>query len=316
MGLKTFTVDFAELANKSSLRGDFRFSSYYKKDLPYRRTYFKNFIIKLRNGKDIGKNNYVPISETEIIYPTVNNIKPTGLKLDNVTAIDNDFAGGYYLDNKDIVITRSGTVGITKCWQKKEINSYLGKNVEAIPSGYLIVAKTNDKKVNPFFVEHFFNSSLLSEYFFVFGVGKSQRNIAQGDIKYLPFPLIPKPTQDQIVAQIEPIEKKIKKLNAQIKEPQAVINMVFSIEFGFDLEQFKVLKKVKLTHIDCSAFANNKDLRNSVKFHRQAGQFVLDELKKRTRKRIKDFISEPVILGKGISPKQYCSIVSPLTVDP
>ncbi|MBU2504037.1 MAG: hypothetical protein KJ879_03235 [Nanoarchaeota archaeon] len=42
-----------------------------------------------------------------------------------------------------------------------------------------------------------------------------------------------------------------------------------------------------------------------MKFHRQAGVFVNQELKKVTNKKIKDFISGPIVLGKGVSPKDF-----------
>lgn len=305
MGLKTYTIDFTELSKRTSLRGDFRFANYFQKVIPYKYTFFKDFILKVSNGKDIAKENYVTLVDSDVIYPTVNNIKSTGLILDEVTAIDCDYSGGYYIEDNDIVLTRSGTVGITKCWNKNEINEALGKKIESIPSGYLIVVKPNCEKINPKFAELYLNSSLLREYFLVFGVGKSQRNIAQGDIKYIPFPLVPKPRQDKIVVQIEPIEKKINELKAQIKTPQEVVNKVFAREFGFNLRKFEELKKIKTYYLDLFAFGNNKDMRQSVKFHREAGIFVIQQLKKITSKRIKDFISEPIVLGKGVSPNDY-----------
>lgn len=53
------------------------------------------------------------------------------------------------------------------------------------------------------------------------------------------------------------------------------------------------------------AFGNNRDLRQSVKFHRKAGIFVNQQIEKITSKKIKDFISEPIVLGKSVSPKNY-----------
>jgi len=46
-------------------------------------------------------------------------------------------------------------------------------------------------------------------------------------------------------------------------------------------------------------------LRQSVKFHKEAGVFVWEELKKVTNKRIKHFLAEPIVLGAGISPSEY-----------
>lgn len=312
MGLKTFTINFEKLAAKDSLRGDFRFSHFNTKKIPYKYTYFKNFITKIRNGKDIAKENYVAIADSKIIYPTVNNIKSTGLVLNKVIAIDEEFTGGYYIDDNDIVITRSGTVGLTKCWNKTGINSYLGKNVEPIPSGYLIVSKVNLYKINPIFAEHFLNSSIMSEYFSVFGVGKSQKNIAQGDINYLPFPLITKSTQDQIVARIEPIEKIINELKVRIKPPQEVINTVFAREFGFNenlynefgkgmtagtqIAQNRILRAFKT---DFSKLTRSNIVRFSTRFHNPPTRELMDFLDDIDTLQMKDVVET---YEKGLQP--------------
>ena len=115
---------------------------------------------------------------------------------------------------------------------------------------------------------------------------KGQPGLNSDHIRLIKIPKIPEPIQDQIVAQIGPIEKKIKELNAQITPPQEIINKVFAREFGFDLEKFEELKKIKNYYLDLSEFANNKDVRQSVKFHRKAGLFVNDQLKKITDKKI------------------------------
>ncbi|MBX8935419.1 hypothetical protein HCH29_00730 [Enterococcus gilvus] len=46
-------------------------------------------------------------------------------------------------------------------------------------------------------------------------------------------------------------------------------------------------------------------MRCSVKFHWESGKFVLNEFSKISSTRIKDFLSEPIVLGKSISPKDY-----------
>jgi len=119
------------------------------------------------------------------------------------------------------------------------------------------------------------------------------------------IPLIPKPKQDQIVAQIEPIEKKIKELKAQITPTQEVINEVFAREFWFDLEKYEQLKKIKNYYLDISVASKNKDLRNSVTFHQESAQFVMSELKKITKFKIKHFIKESIVLGSSISPANF-----------
>jgi len=125
------------------------------------------------------------------------------------------------------------------------------------------------------------------------------------DLKRIKIPLLSKENQDQIVAQIEPIENKIKDLKSQIDLVQEVINKVFAREFRFDLEKFEKLKKIKNFYLDLSSFANNRDIRQSVKFHREAGIFIIKQLKNITNKKIKHFIVEPIVLGKSVSPADY-----------
>jgi type I restriction enzyme S subunit len=85
------------------------------------------------------------------------------------------------------------------------------------------------------------------------------------DLKKIKIPLIPKSTQNQIVAQIEPIEKKIKELKAQITPPKEIINKVFAREVGFDLEKLGELKKEKFFEVNFPKISNYHSLRFDVK---------------------------------------------------
>ena len=78
------------------------------------------------------------------------------------------------------------------------------------------------------------------------------------DLLKIKIPLIAKPKQDQIVIQIEPIEKKIKELKAQISQPQEVINKVFAREFGFDLENADEKKKNMIHYSSLIDVANEE----------------------------------------------------------
>ena len=111
--------------------------------------------------------------------------------------------------------------------------------------------------------------------------------------------------ESSILSKIEPIEEEIKDLKTQIIPAQQIINQVFAKAFGFNYQSFEKLKTIKNYNLNFSEFSNNIDIRQSVKFHREAADFVLVELKKHTTKKIKHFISEPIVLGKGISPAEY-----------
>jgi len=147
--------------------------------------------------------------------------------------------------------------------------------------------------------------SFVKKQFYWLSNGKTQLNISPFDFLKIKIPKIPKEIQDQIVTKIEPIEQKIKELKNQIQPEQTIINKVFARRFGFDFVKFEELKKHTIFDLDFTSFANNIDVRQSVKFHRNAGKFVLQQLKSKTNKKIKDFLSEPIVLGKGISPSEY-----------
>ena len=59
------------------------------------------------------------------------------------------------------------------------------------------------------------------------------------------IPIIDRNKQADILHRIEPFEQKIKESEALIQPPQEIINKVFAREFGFDLEKFEELKKIK-----------------------------------------------------------------------
>ncbi len=99
--------------------------------------------------------------------------------------------------------------------------------------------------------------------------GKGYPTLKEHDFYYLKFDkkIVDKLSgkQDQIVAEIEPIEKKIKELKNQITPPQEIINKVFAREFGFDLEKFKELKKERFFEVDFAKISNYHSLRCDVK---------------------------------------------------
>lgn len=196
----------------------------------------------------------------------------------------------YQVKSNSLVISNAMTIGLAFLTDR---NIFLNQNVFHLD--------LDDKKVNIKYLLWYFNLQLRPIFQKLF----TSKYLSKDELGRVKIPDIEKSKQDEIAVQIEPIEQKINDLKAKIKAPQETINRVFAREFDFNLEQFEALKKVKIFDLDISHFGNNKDLRNSVKFHRQAGQFVLEELAKITSKKIKDYIAEPIVLGKGISPAQY-----------
>ena len=94
-------------------------------------------------------------------------------------------------------------------------------------------------------------------------------------------------------------------MKTDIKSDSSIIDSTFSREFGWNYDVFTALRNQKSCWLSPSHFANNIDLRFSAKFHRDSGVYVMDELKRTTTKKIKHFVSEPIILGASVSPSDY-----------
>lgn len=301
MGLKTFTIDFSELKSKESLRLWIPFvlpKSKYKYDK------INNFLSTCESGSR-PKGGIKEKDEGEAISLGGEQIGKDGsLELSKIPYVSFDFyentAKGKVQD-KDILICKDGALTGKTCL----VDFSLFPSKEVMINEHVYILRGNSE-VNQLFLFYFTTTNLFqSQVRDLAYKKKAQPGLNTDHFKKIKIPLLQKQKQDQIVAQIEPIEKKIKELKSQITPPQEVINKVFAREFEFDLEKFEELKKIKNYYLDLFAFGNNRDIRQSVKFHREAGIFVNQQLEKITRKKIKDFISEPIVLGKGVSPKDY-----------
>lgn len=138
--------------------------------------------------------------------------------------------------------------------------------------------------------------------------GKGYPTLKENDLYYLKFDkkVIDglEKQENEIIAQIEPIEQKIKELRKQIKEPQEVINKVFAREFGFDLDKFEELKKEKFFEVNLSTLSISKDIRSATKFHNSIFDFLL--LSQFKKYRFKDFIKiKKTTLGRQIQPQYF-----------
>ncbi len=303
MGLKHFTIDFMELAKDVYLRNDEKYHSFLfssgwnlfdspsKKLIPLKDILSDDYT--LFDYQDDGEYKGIPTGEAYLDEDGY--IR----EFQTVTAENHPGRLKYKVSNDNILIS---SLRLAKSpalfFENEDLSEYVFSN------GFYIF-KVNDDWNNKFSLYILRTKklkSILNNHIYR-GIGISAYK--KEDLLKIKIPLIPKQKQDQIVAQIESIEKIIKGLKTQITPPQEVINKVFVREFGFDLEKFEELKKIRNYYLDLFAFGNNRDIRQSVKFHREAGTFVIQQLKKVTRKKIKDFISEPIVLGKGVSPKDY-----------
>lgn len=76
--------------------------------------------------------------------------------------------------------------------------------------------------------------------------------------------------EQSLLDKIEPIEKNIKKLKSKIKDPQEVINRVFSREFKIDIEKVEKEEQKKEFIVSSTLAFRNPNLRNSARWHKIA----------------------------------------------
>ncbi len=303
MGLKQFAISVSDLSTDSYLRNDEKY----------------HLFLHLSDWNLFDLNNKKLVSLKDILIDDYNNFEyqedeeykgiPTGqtyldedgeIKDFQLVTLEDHPGRLKYKISKDNILVSSLRLAKSPAlyFDNQDISDYVFSNgfyIFKIKEGWnnkFILHILRTKRLKSILDNHIYRGIGITAY-------------KDDDLKKIKIPLIPKSTQDQIVAQIEPIEKRIKELKAQIKQPQEIINKVFAREFRFDLEKFEELKKIKNYYLHLSACSNNKDIRNSVAFHRESAQFVMSELKRVTNSKIKHFIAEPIVLGASISPSDF-----------
>ena len=301
MGLKTLTIDFFEISNNPNMYSNYKFH-YFNieiKKIKYRSSkkisnYFNTF-----TGYAFKSNDY---TKEGVKFIRIGDFNKYGdIFYNDMAILPEIFKENYkkyQLKKKDIVIALTGaTIGKTALIENLEECILLNQRVGVI--------RASDKKINPKLLYYLTKLKYFKYQIQVDSMGKGQQNISPTDVNQIKLPFSQIYKQNEIFFKIEKFENNIKNLKTQSKKPKEIINDVFTREFGFNIMKFGEHKKLKKYYIPFATFSNNKDIRQSVKFHRKAGQFVVEELKSITIKKIKNFISEPIVLGKGISPSQY-----------
>lgn len=117
-------------------------------------------------------------------------------------AIEPSALADHLLKTGDIVISRSGTCGVT--------GVFVDHEVPVVPGAFLIRFRLHDVRFNRFY-RRYFNSSLGRPYLERLAVGGVQKNIKGSDVLQLPVPVPPPTEAVKIAERIEAIEEDIKK---------------------------------------------------------------------------------------------------------
>lgn len=184
--------------------------------------------ISVSGGEDVYAKDY-SFNETDYVYLSTKNIESNEINFedDNTVFINKDVGDSIHNDNRtlkenDIIVTRSGTIGITVLIRKEML-----KEKKLIPSGYVKVLRTNNE-ILPKFLTYYLNNPIIRELMEIGATGKNQKNLSNEIIRDLPFPSILPDDQMNVLRVIEEKEKRIKELKKNYKSEKEVINNVFS----------------------------------------------------------------------------------------
>ena len=209
------------------------------------------------------------------------------------------------IEKGDIIKPLNGDVLISK------VRPYLNKNV-LVGSDDIYFTKAFihiRPKINSDLFYLALRTKFISQINAVSRQGKGYPTLKEDDLKSIRFPkvvvnaLINKETE--LLKKISPLNVEINSLKATKAQPINIINQVFGETFGFNWEEFEAIKKEKIYISSILHFSNNIDCRMGIRFHNKAGSYLQSFLETKTNKKVKDFIAEPIVLGKSVSPSDY-----------
>lgn len=310
MGLKIFTINFAELKSKESLR---LWIPFVLPESKYKYDKINNFLSNCEAGNR-PKGGIKDEDEGEAISLGGEQIGKDGsLELSKIHYVSFDFYESSTkgkVQNNDILICKDGALTGKTCW----VDFSLFPSNKVMVNEHVYILRGNSK-VNQQFLFYYTTTNLFqSQVKDLAYKKKAQPGLNADHFKKIKIPLIPKSKQDQIVAQIEPFEKKIKELKAQITPPQEVINKVFAREFGFDENLFNEFGKgmtagtqiaqnrtLKVFETDFEELSRSGIVRFSTRFHNPPTKKLMDFLDSIETLQVKDILLEPI--HRGASPK-------------
>lgn len=292
MGLKTFTIDFAEFSQETLVRSNYKTAI---------------LGIEIKNHIQKSDNKFIRLKEyfdivSGFAFKSVD-YEREGLPLIRIGDVGNDFDENnmvflpedykedyerFLLKKNDIVVSLTGDGKLKSDLILEDDKYLLNQRVGGLR------AKENTNVLFFYYLINYY--SLTRKQFYWWSNGKTQLNISPFDFLKIKIPLIAKSKQDQIVIQIQPIEKKIKELKAQITPSQKIINKVFAGEFGFNLEKFEELKKSRCFEVDFSKISTPL-IRSTVIQNKTSTNFLKSFLSKNSIF-LKDVVLKPIKRGK------------------
>ena len=305
MGLKTFTTDFQNIGKQEFLRPNVGYRYFF--DIQNAIVYdFDNliqlkYVLKELPTKKVSKGDL----EDEEYLIDIGNIERRFNNLINFEKVSEIGSDKNILQVGDIVIPKM---------QPQMGNIFLNTEHKRFIGSTELLEYSIFQKYNHLFVYYLITSNKFLSDLAKLESGKTHRRVNPIDLLKIKIPLIAKPKQDQIVAQIEPIEKQIKELKLQITPPQEVINKVFAREFGFDENLFNEFGKgmtagtqiahnrtLRVFETYFEELSRSGIVRFSTRFHNPPTKKLMNFLDSIETLQVKDILLKPV--HRGASPK-------------
>lgn len=196
----------------------------------------------------------------------------------------------YQAPANSLIVSNAMTIGLAFIINRE---IYLNQNVFHID--------IDENLCNIVFLKWYFNLILRP----IFQKTFSSKYYSKDEYGSLLIPNIPVDKQNIAVKLIKEIEENIKLLVKSREEDSFIINQVLGEALCFDWNAFEKIKSQKRFITTLIDFSKNVDCRFGYRFQHQSGRYLMDFLKSKTNKRIKDFVSVPISLGATISPSQF-----------
>lgn len=302
MGVKYSKNKFSSFSSETSFRFDYLFNNSVNLLSSDYCTYKELF--------DIIEYEKMDISTLETFkYAEIGNVEKTGeVNPEDLSFSERDELNENLfkkIEKGDIILPKKGDILLSA------IRPYLNKNV-LIKDEEIYYTKAFIQirpKINSLIFYYTLRTIFFQNLYAVSRQGKGYPTLKDYDLKSIRFPkniinsLIK--NEKELISKIKPLEEEINELKNNKKQVLDIVNKVFSDEFNFDFEEFNKLKDEKIVYSSLVDFSNNIDCRFGYRFQHKSGKYMMNFLKSKTSKRIKDYVAIPISLGASVSPSQY-----------
>lgn len=302
MGVKKYKICFSNFSSEQTLRFDLNYILESARKYDFYR--FKDLfdVIEFKK-KEIPSEDffYAEIGDVS----NLGDINPTLLNFNDRTEDKEPLFKK--IEKGDIIRPKKNDILLSK------IRPYLKKNILITDNNNFYYTKAfiqiRPKNINSKIIYYLLQSKYSYKLNAISRCGKGYPTLNPQDFYSIKFEVrdinLIKKNEQQILATIAPLEAEIASLKATKIPETDIINKVLGKELGLDWEKFEELKKIKQYKANLSDFSKNVDSRMSYKFHNLAEKYLWDFMISKSDKRLKNFISEPIVLGESVSPEQY-----------